>query len=148
MLELVVERSSFTRSASGNVHASIHLVLDGRCFPDERWDDFAVVILGWWNEAVTRMALGFSPREELDFMDGPYSVHLELDPEGEITLRCLKSGARDVEEAVGRIALATFIQTLLGASRATLEVCKAHGWGGADFENLSDRVEVLERAAT
>ena len=87
MLKVVVEQETLRQGSSGTVHGATYWVMEGQPFPDDSWDDFPVVILGWWLEAATRMARGFSSYEKLIFMDGSPFIELQSLPDTNIEIR-------------------------------------------------------------
>ena len=56
----------------------IWLELDGQTFPDDGWDDFPVVILGWWLNAVKPLIANEGTECECLFMDGRYKFKVKL----------------------------------------------------------------------
>lgn len=145
MLNLVVETTSLRRSAHGSVTAIIYFVGEGDGFPDVGWDDFVVIILVWWLEAVTRIARGFSRREALEFMDGPVSAQLEVGADGMIEVRGCRHGR--VLQQLGRVSINTLIPPFLKAAAAILTACRAKGWASDDLDRLADRTEILRGVA-
>lgn len=62
-----------------NITGGIYFSYNDQCFPEKCWDDFVVVILGWWHKALLNLIR--SPRngvvEEFLFMDGPFLVKVK-----------------------------------------------------------------------
>jgi len=69
-----VDQASIAQHVSGNITGVIYWRSNDHCFPDDNWNDFVVVLLGWWTKAITRLLLGCSRSETFDFMDGPFSM--------------------------------------------------------------------------
>ena len=74
-------RKSLSLALAGSivrVIGPIWLEIDGRDFPGEGWDDFPVVILGWWlSEAKPLLTNQTGSRERL-FMDGSYEFEVNV----------------------------------------------------------------------
>jgi len=98
-------------------------------YPEEGWLDFGAVILGWWIVALMKLLAG-EPRVELLFMDGPFALSVQRQPNGKEVLVTTKDG-----EASGIYRYSDLAQAVLRAANAT---CR---------EFLAANVAVAERAA-
>jgi hypothetical protein len=109
-------------------------------FPSQEWDDFAVVILGWWLQEVGVLERDECESAVLRFMDGPHQVNIVPVNSG----RWLLAG---VSEAVGReekfreiCSSEQVIKEIIRASRDLLfEIKGANTWD-ADCEKLEQLV--------
>lgn len=88
----------------------IALEHEGGFFPSEDWVDFGAVLLAWWLAAGARLSAS-GGTEELQFMDGPYSVRVER-PAGTDTVR-LSAAAAALE---WQLPFADFIGALTQAA--------------------------------
>lgn len=73
MLNLIINPDSIRISKSKwspQVFSDIYFQIGDNFFPEEKWDDFSVVILGWWLREASCIKSG--RRLVFDFMDGPY----------------------------------------------------------------------------
>jgi hypothetical protein len=62
---------------SGTVTGRIYLKCsDDLCFPERDWNDFPVIILTWWLDAMFAFVTALAPAVQLHFMDGPFSVKI------------------------------------------------------------------------
>ena len=68
---LVVELGMLNVCAQGPATGGIWLVTGGSEFPRAGWNDFIVVVLGWWSSAILRLLENNSGMERVHFMDGP-----------------------------------------------------------------------------
>ena len=68
---LVTELGMLNVRAQGPAIAGIWLVTGGAEFPRAGWNDFVVVVLGWWSSAILRLLENNSGMERVHFMDGP-----------------------------------------------------------------------------
>jgi len=126
----------FGRAESGLVYCEISLVVDGICFPDSRWTDFAVVVLAWWCQALLRLLRGESGRIEVDFMEGPYLVELQRAGPGLVLLSLVEAGLeRRVEKRVEAEAF-SLAQSVVAASDRVLLECKTRNWWSVDADKL------------
>jgi hypothetical protein len=77
VFKIVVEEGSLNASsASDLVGGILYVKLDGEVFPDDRWWDFPLIVLDWWQQA---MSAEISGGAELEFMDGDAAIELEAD---------------------------------------------------------------------
>jgi hypothetical protein len=77
-----------SRSASRSITGVLYFDFGGFAFPDERWNDFAVVITSWWLEALEKLDRGIEQEVLLRFMDGPYGIALSRQDGDVVLLRC------------------------------------------------------------
>lgn len=131
----VLDPRSIKQSSSGSVTGQLHVEFDGAAFPDESWDDFVVVILGWWCEATKELTSGEANAVQLEFMDGPFHVSMEHDPRDPDFV--LVRSNQDSLEA--RVLMAEVQASLLEAAERALAYC--------DSETISDPdVDFLTRS--
>lgn len=88
----------------GRVTCPIWIEVDGNPFPEEGWDDFSVVLLGWW---ITAASSGDVTSCFL-FMDGPFRFELSLLHDG-LEVVFFKAdreiGKRDVSTSMGEFLI-------------------------------------------
>jgi hypothetical protein len=129
-----VKLATLYRSSSGSITGEIYFSVDGAAFPEEKWSDFPVVILGWWLEALGALRAG-ERRVELDFMDGPYTLRVSSDSGDALSLEFTRNG-----NACGfpelRVEHDSFLRELLLRSAELISHCKAHGWDSRDIRLL------------
>jgi hypothetical protein len=120
----------------GNITGEIWLEVAGFEFPDKRWSDFPVIILGWWLDALFGLWSERRGRAECLFMDGSYSF--EVSKEGDaFVLRCFgDTHSAKRREWEGAINLAGLLRQTLDAAAAVIEECGGRGWATADTEAL------------
>ena len=138
-LEIVVHPRSFNRSGSGNITGPIWITHGRRdekpsAFPEESWDDFPVVILGWWLSALA----GVGQEEvECSFMDGPYEFTVRDVGSTLLRVRCLGRGINAGELVADFVTpAATLHGAVRDAAAAALSECDRRGWAGRDVEEL------------
>ena len=145
---LVIEPETLRVNEAGSATGNIWLDLNGKAFPADDWNDFIVVVTGWWVAALLRLVSGERTRENVPFMDGPYSVEVTLDPSGILRFKALRDiGDRKNEIASGDEPAEDFILALISQSRALLHACRVQGFSSKDVEALQIRVDALKRRA-
>lgn len=105
-------------------------------FPEEGWNDFPVVVLRWWIEAVRRILDGGSESEELDFMDGPFVLVVDRSGERDLLVRCrVDQGGRRIEHQA-LVSAAKIQEQLLLVGEELAQACEGRGWLGNDLATL------------
>lgn len=113
-------------------------------FPQRDWNDFVVVILGWWLDATTKLMAAGEGETELYFMDGPYALRIVIVG----GLFKISRGRDDVATETTAFNLEveslTFLHAILNASKMVLSACASRGWATADTEALQHKVSRLD----
>ena len=137
---VLVERS-LRQHSGGSITGIIYWQADGLSFPDDSWDDFVVVILRWWVQAIMRLAERSSTVESLLFMDGPFAVRLSV--EGSIVRVVF---VRDDEVTASRqTGIRDLCRTIGAAAAAVLRACHTRKLRSKDVDELAMEVEGLRR---
>ncbi len=142
---LVIELGKLDLRPQGPATAGIWLTLNGSHFPMIGWNDFVVVVLGWWVAAVLRLLQSDSASELVHFMDGPYAVEISRMPSGRFQLRMFAGPNGGREVAVGEAEVRQFISELSVQSRNLLDVCRLRGWWSLDAEELKSHLQNMDR---
>lgn len=148
-LDVATDLADLERTQMGSIVGRVWFVLDGQVFPERRWSDLIVKVLGWWIEELLRAQSTDETSMTLLFMDGPYSVRLreqsEDDPWSVSFLR--DRGPVDARrEAVGSVELEQFARSVLGAAREVVAACRAKGW--SDDPEVVKLVRLIDSLAT
>jgi len=85
--EIIVLPESF-HITSTNMHGSIWVTDGKNHFPEENWDDFVIVVLGWWITTVLSLIDGVNNNSDMQFMDGSFHIRIIAD-EGVWKLECI-----------------------------------------------------------
>lgn len=105
-------------------------------FPQRDWNDFVVVILGWWLDATTKLVAAGEGETELYFMDGPYALRIVL----ESGILKISRGRDDVQTEDSRFNFEVdahgFLRAIYDASTTILSACASRDWMTADIETL------------
>jgi len=107
--------------------------------PDWNWNDFIVVIMGWWLSDLMHLLKGESAEIKLLFMDGPLWVSMQRKAGDLCVMQCIEG----LDELIGPecegSALGLLKSTLSAALRVQ-KICEQRGWRSADIETLESKV--------
>lgn len=145
--------SSLERSPGGAITGQICIDFDVRAFPERHWNDFVVVLLGWWSQQCAALLSG-APRAELWFMDGPFVVPVRSAAGGTWSLRFLRLQIGDKRRALeagpspgmpDRLFTlgSAFVRSVLATSETVLNECVQRGWDTAEIDQLRRESGVL-----
>ncbi len=141
---LVTELGNLNVRPQGPATAGIWLTSNGSHFPMTGWNDFIVVVLGWWVAAVLRLLQNDSASERIHFMDGPYAVEISRMSSGRFQLRMFAGPNGGREVAVGEAKAREFISELSIQSRKLLDECRLQGWWSPDADELKSRLQGMD----
>jgi len=132
----VTELGALNVRPQGPATAGIWLTMNGSHFPMIGWNDFVVVVLGWWMAAIVRLLQNESVIERIDFMHGPYAVEISRMKSGRFQLRTFAGPDGGHEVAVGEAAVKAFVSELSIQSQKLLDECRLRGWWSPNAEDL------------
>jgi hypothetical protein len=140
---VIVERS-LQQHASGSITGIIYWQAGGLSFPDDSWDDFVVVILCWWLQAIVRLAERSSSAESLFFMDGPFETKLSL--EGGL-VRVTFVERRNDEQVNGslRSTILEVCRAIDSAAASVLRACHTESFHSSEIDELAVEVQRLQQ---
>lgn len=130
-LTIAIDLADLERTPKGSIVGRIWFVLDDHVFPERKWSDLIVVVLGWWIEELLRAQSTDETSMTLLFMDGPYSVRMREPAEGDVwSVSFLRDrGPVDARRGpVGSADLEEFARSLLTTAREVVAACRAKGW--------------------
>ncbi|MBO0950617.1 hypothetical protein [Fibrella forsythiae] len=142
MMEIILEPNSLRLSSSGNIHGVLYFETSDKIFPDTDWNDFVVVLLGWWVESAINLKQGLSKQERLRFMDGPYSILVKYIDKNQLSLDFIE---KDHTIDSSFIQLSSFINILSKACEKLLKIIEANNWQTGDISLLKSRYASLQR---
>lgn len=146
---LHVDPSDFSSSGHGSIHGPIWNEHDTLAFPGPHWNDFPVVVLGWWLGAVVVLTEGGSRSATVPFMDGPYKVHLFAKHRETWQAERVKwwvDGAAVIDQF--DFAPEPLIRSLIVCADKLLLACAANGWKSADVDSVISLRERLIRVGS
>jgi hypothetical protein len=132
---LRVQPDCLTRSGHGSICGQVWCESGTLAFPGPHWNDFPIVVVSWWLEAIVALVDGRKRNADVNFMDGPYMVHVFV-----------KRRESWQAEWVERRAAGTnvihqfdftpdpFIRSLIACSDDLLQECSAKGWESNDVD--------------
>jgi hypothetical protein len=122
-MKIVFDPSTLHQSRMGSITAVVYFEFEPtRQFPAAGWNDFVVVVAGWWIEALKQVCAG-KAEAKFRFMDGPYWIGAA--PQGRsLLLHCVedrKDAGLVYEDVIQvdelRRELLTLIQSVSAACR-------------------------------
>lgn len=134
-LQVSVRLESLELGTHGSLLGEIWLNLGRGPFPEERWSDFVATILSWWLENTASLMNGLSSKQNLPFMDGPFSVELESFDRQSANFTYLENAS------VGRsgfIRLDRLMSDLVSVSEEVLAECGKRGWRSGNIRELEE----------
>jgi hypothetical protein len=144
-IALKIDAKYAGRSQAGLVWARLYLDFGDRAFPDPQWTDFVVVVLTWWVNALTALLRGTSQRQEVMFMEGPFTVVIDVTASGAWRLTCVERGLRRVTREQGAIEPKELLSSAASCADMALALCQANGWWSSDAEALESGLRELKK---
>lgn len=138
---LIIEVETLKVSPRGPATAGIWLITESGAFPAAGWDDFVVVILGWWARALLTTIRSNGVRGRVHFMEGPHVVDVAISS-GILHFKLI---SRDREVGTGETAVSPFVSALISQSRKVLHECRSREWWSADADTLESLLGDLKR---
>lgn len=135
-----IDEASLLRNKRGLVTGRIYIVAGDIVFPHQEWDDFIVVILGWWIEAIQTLHNGETESAYLRFMDGPYHIQITANDKKAINMEFIDT--HDDKGLVGTSPIS--IEELYGAVQEAASeiaaIAKRNKWEDSDMAQLQKLV--------
>lgn len=132
-------------NSSNNVIGELYLKVENFCFPEEGWNDFVVVVLGWWQKTIMNIRNSkIGTTHEFDFMDGPLFVKSTKISEDTMELEFTKekSDSRQIFfTCVCKIS--QFQEAILNVTKKLLMELKSRKWHSDDIEELERMWKLL-----
>ncbi|WP_148314476.1 hypothetical protein [Sorangium cellulosum] len=135
-MRIAFEPSTLHKSKMGAVTGVVYFDFGPeQRFPVAGWNDFVVVVAGWWLAALSQITRT-GGENVLRFMDGPYWITVIPQECSKLLLRCTEDrrGAGVVQSTT--VDLDEFEREINGFARAVSLACAAAGVESADLENL------------
>lgn len=139
------DASALRRSAKGSITGPLSLEIGGDAFPEPAWNDFPVVVLGWWIRALLdlqRTGTGCSCL----FMDGPFEFELKRSGPDLWQLRLLERRVAAMHVVRSEhVKPAEVLRAIHAAADAVLEVCRERRWSSKDVDELQAARDALRQ---
>ena len=140
-MEVIVDIDSLVFNS--NVTGIIFLEDSGVCFPDNEWNDFAVVVLTWWINSVKELEKKEGKELELRFMDGPYYANIKVGANDQASVRFIQKGKSQEVIYESTIDVWKFIKSLSRSANAVLRKCADIGYLTPDIKELRSAFDGL-----
>jgi hypothetical protein len=76
---------------------------NGLYYPMNPWQDFGLVILGWWSTAISSLANGEQDKVKLSFMDGTYALFLTINRQTKSVTILSEDGKFEAQSSIDEI---------------------------------------------
>jgi hypothetical protein len=139
---IAVDPNSLERSKNGAITGVIYFNFDHYKFPEIGWNDFVVVILGWWLEAIKRFTRRMTETEDLRFMDGQLRVRITNNDEETCMIECIDDGRGSVVEYSTIILIEDLLSAAIHVGNSILGICEANTWDSDDINILKKLTEM------
>jgi hypothetical protein len=143
----VVVDPTTIRPSKGPCTGVIWIELGPTPYPLQGWNDFSVVILVAFAEALLRLLQGSSSRERVHFMEGPYAVDISMLSSGSIKIRTANRGLQGGATAEADEMAHAFTESVLAASDAVVAACRDTNCWSPDADKLEHLLPRLREAA-
>lgn len=131
-----VAPETFLTRSSDSLIGHIWISIGDRAFPSVAWDDFPVVILGWWIESWLLTSSEDHGTARCDFMDGPYWFEITASEES-VIVQCFRDSLAGSELLHNTACKRSSVTgALLAASETILQHCSELKWTSKDLDNL------------
>jgi hypothetical protein len=131
-----IERRSSRRSQRGSVTGLICLDFGNRQFPNAKWSDFVVVVLGWWLDAIEKAEDSIVLR----FMDGPYLLRGHHTDGENFSFDCIEDRRTERVLSTFLVRLPNLRAEIEKAACEVLAVCNEQGWASSDIDRLRQSI--------
>jgi hypothetical protein len=149
LFSIQVAPDTLMKRASGSIIGHIWITIGDWAFPGAAWDDFPVVILGWWIESWLLVSSEDHATARCNFMDGPYWFEITTSAAEHAIVQCFRgseTGSKPLRKTTCRRSSVT--GALLTASETMIQVCKELHWTSRDLDNLLRLYSNLRSTAT
>jgi len=145
-LDLIIDFSLLRKSKKELITAPIFFDLDNFQFPENNWSDFAVVIMGWWLTAYSKLLRSCEKKVDLLFMDGPMVINITAIDFNLIKISCMnQSNTNDFIEVKCIAKKQDFGLILKNSAQKLVDSCLQRGWDSIDIKNLICELKEFKR---
>lgn len=139
------DECSIQKSSSGSITGVLFWTVDDQFFPDDKWNDFVVLVVSWWVRSVSRMLDGTSTAESLNFMDGPFSVECTV-VNSVANCRYVDRRSEELIICDVNMELESLSSEIFAVAKSVLRSCHLEGIRTSDVVELEHGVEKLEES--
>lgn len=135
-----VDVNSLNMFERGSITGVVSLRIGNDYFPEQRWNDFLVIVLGWWLDRMLQLWLGqVEDREgvKCSFMDGAFYFNVSPLNEERWLVECWKGVPGIERECEAEVERSAFMQDLLSCASLVLNACQSKGWKKRELDELA-----------
>ena len=147
-IDVVVDINSL-RLGTRNITGEVFLRINRDAFPETRWNDFVVIILGWWLRCLRELGTsgGIGDETVLYFMDGPFRLAVRKIADGGVTITgVLETQTTRHEVLKATCQLRDLLTPILTSAELVHRECDNRGWKTDDSETLLSEIEKTRSA--
>lgn len=140
-----INKDSITIDSRGVITGEIYIKIGEYCFPDPKWNDFIVVILGWWVQTLKKVQLcQIGESNEFLFMDGPYKVQVLKIESNVLELKFLRRNIKNSETIFeAKCSSDDLITSIINASKDVLHVINNNSWDTKEIKELERSIKIF-----
>jgi hypothetical protein len=139
-MRIVFDATTLHQSKGGSITAGVYFDFGGaQEFPVRGWDDFVVVIAGWWLSALTQVGRGMG-ETGLRFMDGPYWVAVRVQDDTRLLLRCIEDRKGAGQLFAAEVGAKDLTREVRSFARDVARACADAGFDSPDLSALARRL--------
>lgn len=135
-MQIIFDESTLRQSKKGSITGVVFFDFGDVLFPDDRWNDFVVVVVTWWLGALERLERGIDREVVFQFMDGPYSINLTRQDANDALLRCIEDRSHGGILHEERVDLPTLAAQVRRLARQIVSACRRSGFESSDVDTL------------
>lgn len=136
-IDIIINTDSIRMSKSGAITGEIFFSVSDDFFPEENWNDFIVIVLGWWLNTLKSYDEKEKSEFEMCFMDGPFSIKAKKNTEDILELSFIRDIGKGQEILfVAECFNKEFKKKLLTAVRKVLRNAEIEQWPKDTVEGL------------
>ena len=130
---------TLSKQPSGAITGVIHLKLDEITFPESDWNDFVIVILGWWLRDIRSLIDEHSQSCICRFMDGPFQFEIEAAKPDAWVIRFVRRTRSRNEYLTERIAARQdIVDEMLATTKSVIDACLENEWDTVEISTLKE----------
>lgn len=144
-IDIIIDMDSLHISKMKSITSEIYFSIGDKCFPEERWSDFPVVILTWWINVlllIINSKVGLS--DKFLFMDGPFYIKGKKSEEDIINLEFIHNIGKGKTIFSTECSVMQLKAILLKVSKKLIWNVLEKGWETEDVRNLNRAITLLD----
>ena len=142
-LNICVFPESLVKTATDSISGTFYVKLGEFVFPDDKWNDFIVIILDWWLNDLLLIITNPIHKITCNFMDGSFRFEISPKIDGFCEINFFSNNSFISNGIINKLVL---INDMLSVSNTVLRACKKNGWSTTDIEKLKDSYRRLQIA--